>query len=308
MAAVAPILRRTLFAGELMHIGHVSARPASPAEQPLESQPCNVLVLPLAGVFAKHEGPRRRFIATANHAVLIAADHRYRVSFPGAIGDRCLTLRLSGAALARVLPEAAVRDGFDPAAFATHALLPPRAMLARSLLWRCLTRGEADPLCIEELAVTALAAALDAARLGSTPRSAATSAWRNETRTVVRQIERVKEAISVAPAHRWTLAALAELAGMTPFHLAHVFRREVAESVYRYVLRARLARALEAVLDGDGGLTQIALDAGFTSHSHFTARFRALFGVTPRELRRVACRSSLPALRKIVTARPIAPS
>jgi AraC family transcriptional regulator len=306
MAVAAPIVRRTLFAGELMHICHVSARPASSAEHPLESQPCNVLVLPLAGVFAKHEGPRRGFIATANHALLITADQPYRVSFPGAIGDRCLTLRLSGAALARVLPEAVVRDGFDPAAFATHALLPPRAMLARSLLWRCLARGEADPLYIEELGVTALAAALDAARLGSTPRRDG-SAWRNESQAE-RQIERVKEAISVAPGHKWTLAALAELAGMTPFHLAHVFRRGVAESVYRYVLRARLARALEAVLGGDGGLTEIAFDAGFTSHSHFTARFRALFGVTPHELRRVARRASLPALRKIVTARSVAPS
>jgi AraC family transcriptional regulator len=307
MAVAAPIVRRTLFAGELMHICHVSARPASPAEQSLESQPCNVLVLPLAGVFAKHEGPRRRFIATANHAVLIAADQPYRVSFPGAIGDRCLSLRLSGAALARVLPEAAVRDGFDLAAFATHALLPPRAMLARSLLWHCLARGEADPLYIEELGVTALAAALEAARLGSTPRRDVSCVWRNETQNE-RQIERVKEAISVVPEHKWTLAALAELAGMTPFHLAHVFRREVAESVYRYVLRARLARALEAVLGGDGGLTEIALDAGFTSHSHFTARFRALFGVTPHELRRVARRTSLAALRKIVTARSVAPS
>ena len=56
MAVAAPIVRRTLFAGELMHIGHVSARPVSSSEDPLESQPCNVLVLPLAGVFAKHEG------------------------------------------------------------------------------------------------------------------------------------------------------------------------------------------------------------------------------------------------------------
>jgi AraC-like DNA-binding protein len=307
MAVAAPIVRRTLFAGELMHIGHVSARPASSSEHPLESQPCNVLVLPLAGVFAKHEGPRRRFIATANHAVLIAADQPYRVSFPGAIGDRCLTLRLSGAALARVLPEAAARDGFDLAVFATHALLPPRAMLARSLLWHCLARGEADPLEIEELAVTALAAALDAARLGSTPHGDMSCARRNEGQTE-RQIERVKEAIAVAPEYRWTLAALAELAGLTPFHLAHVFRREVAESVYRYVLRARLARALEAVLGGDGGLTRIAFDTGFSSHSHFTARFRALFGVTPQELRRVARRASLPALRKIVTARSVAAS
>jgi AraC-like DNA-binding protein len=124
----------------------------------------------------------------------------------------------------------------------------------------------------------------------------------------VRQIERVKEAISVAPEHKWTLAELAVVADMTPFHLAHEFRREVAESVHRYVVRARLARGLEAVRGGRDGLTGIALDTGFASHSHFTARFRALFGVTPHELRRVARRDSIAALRKIVTARSAAGS
>lgn len=308
MPAPAAIVRRTLFTGELMAIGHVTARPTSTAIDPIETQPCNVLVLPLAGVFAKHEGPRQHFIATANHAVLVAANRPYRVSFPGAIGDRCLTLRLSGEALARTLPRAVVRDQFDLAAFAPHALLPPRAMLARSLLWHRLSRPEIDllePLEIEELGVAVLADALDAAHRGPARRAAARA---RRARRIVRPIERVKEAISVAPEHKWTLAELARLADMTPFHLAHEFRREVAESVHRYVVRARLARGLEAVLGGGAGLTEIAFATGFASHSHFTARFRALFGVTPHELRRVARRDSVAALRKIVTAQLAAAS
>jgi AraC-like DNA-binding protein len=58
------------------------------------------------------------------------------------------------------------------------------------------------------------------------------------------------------------------------------------------------------VLDGDDDLTSIALDAGFASHSHFTARFRGFFGCTPAALRRTASASRLADLRKIVTARP----
>jgi AraC family transcriptional regulator len=76
--------------------------------------------------------------------------------------------------------------------------------------------------------------------------------------------------------------------------------------VYQYVVRSRLARALDAVLDSGTDLTAIALDAGFASHSHFTARFRSLFGHTPLELRRgIRCvrRHDLARdLRKIVTA------
>ena len=38
--------------------------------------------------------------------------------------------------------------------------------------------------------------------------------------------------------------------------------------------------ALDAVLDCGDDFTTIALDAGFASHSHFTARFRSFFGFT----------------------------
>ena len=119
-----------------------------------------------------------------------------------------------------------------------------------------------------------------------------------------RAMERVKEAIAVAPSRKWNVARLAKLANLSPFHLCHVFRQMAGTSIYDYVLQERLAHALDAVLDGDDDLTSIALDAGFASHSHFTARFRGFFGCTPAALRRTATASRLAELRKIVTARP----
>ena len=50
-------------------------------------------------------------------------------------------------------------------------------------------------------------------------------------------------------------------------------------------------------------LTSIALDAGFASHSHFTARFRNFFGCTPAALRRMATAEQVGEMRKIMTAR-----
>ena len=60
------------------------------------------------------------------------------------------------------------------------------------------------------------------------------------------------------------------------------------------------------MLDSNLDLTSIALDTGFASHSHFTARFRAFFGLTPEALRRSAGSGSAAQLRKIVTAQPAA--
>jgi AraC-like DNA-binding protein len=273
------ITRRTLFDGELLRLGHVAARPPASRRQDLERQDCNVLVLPLAGVFAKHDAPRRHVIATPNHAVLIEAEKSYRISYPGGIGDECLTMRFPAAAL--------------PAAAESHALLPPALMLARSLLWRGCAANEWDPLEIEELALGLLLAVLERVGAGGANRL---------MRRHKQQAERVKEAISLQPERKWRLGELADLACLSRWHLARVFRAEVGESVYRYVLRARLAKALDAVLDPHADLSAIALERGFSSHSHFTARFRGLFGLTPTELRQSATSATAAEMRKIMTA------
>lgn len=327
--------RRTLFESEWLQVGHISVRPTSSECGEVEVSPLNVLALPLAGVFAKHDGPRRHGIATPQHGLLISAGRPYRLSFPGCIGDSCLALRFSSEALARVMPEAlagagaASGGGFDEEVFATQTLLPPAVMLARGQLWRRLASSgdEVDVLEAEQRAIDLLAAALGAAR----EQRAGAAAWRgdgaygergayeakgvrgtHEARGAVRTggatgrrmrpVARTVEAIGSAPERRWTLHELAALACVSPSHLAHVFRAETGLSVWGYVLRSRLARGLEAVLDSDAALTEVALDAGFASHSHFTAKFRALFGCTPQQLRRGAGRRAAHDLRRIATA------
>lgn len=295
-------VRRTLFDGGGLQIGHIAVRPVSSACGELEVSPMHVLALPLAGVFAKHDGPRQQALATPNHALLISAGRPYRLSFPGCIGDRCLALRFSSDTLARVMPEAQGVDGFDTGRFSPYTLLPPAVMLARSHLWRRFAHGDAvDPLEAEELGLRLLDAALHAAR----HRPASHRATAGGAARRLRQVERTVEAIWTQPERRWTLADLAAQAHVSAGHLAHVFRAEVGVSVYGYVLRARLARALDAVLDSHAGLTEIALDAGFASHSHFTARFGALFGHTPLDLRRGIDVATARQLRRIVTAREL---
>jgi AraC family transcriptional regulator len=50
------------------------------------------------------------------------------------------------------------------------------------------------------------------------------------------------------------------------------------------VTQLRLARAL-AELPHTDDLTTLALDVGFSSHSHFSAAFRRAFGMTPSQFR-----------------------
>lgn len=283
-------IRATLFEGDSLQIGQFEARPVSDACGDVEWQGSNVVVLPVSGVFSKHDAPGRHVIGTPSHAVFVAADTPYRISFPGAVGDRALTLRFGHALAADQLDS-------NNEGIASHGLLPPGAMLLRNLLWKRLESVEADEFEAEALGLDLLDISLRSMRTGSMTVQRSAQVRRR------RAIERVKEAVSLAPADSWNLAKLAKVANLSPYHFCHVFRQMVGTSIYDYVLQERLARTLDVIIDGGHDLTAIALDAGFASHSHFTARFRRFFGCTPTALRRVATTEHIAEFRKIMTAR-----
>ena len=79
---------------------------------------------------------------------------------------------------------------------------------------------------------------------------------------------------------RITLDAIAGTLGVSAFHLCRVFRRETGAPLHRHVLGLRVRASLEAVAR-DADLSGVALDAGFCSHSHFTAAFVREFGLSP---------------------------
>ena len=293
------VIRRVVFESSDFRVGHVVARPSSPECGEVECQNENVLVLPLAGVFAKHEDPRRRVVVTPNNAGLIATGRPYRISYPAGIGDRCLTLRFSDEVITKILPQAAMPRGSASPHLASSALLPPAVMLARSLLCHRLAAAQRDPLEVEELGSRMLASTLRAMLRDER------CDRRDDFGRSVRSIEAVKEAISLDPERKWTLHDLAQLANVSPYHLSHLFRQKAGVPVYRFVVRTRLAKALDAVLDTDTGLAAIAQDTGFASHSHLTTHFRDFFGLTPLQLRRRKNRAAATEVRKIMIAHKI---
>jgi AraC family transcriptional regulator len=283
------VTRRTLFESKTLQIGFFEARDVSEKCGEVERQSRNVVVLPLSGLFSKHDAPGRYVIGTPSHAVFIAADVPYRLGYPGAIGDRALILRFGNALAAED------RGGQGCEAPASSGLLPAEAMMLRNLLCARL-KSSADEFEIEVCGLHLLGMSLGATRsVDASMRRPTEARW-------TRSLQRVKEAVAIAPADKWDVEKLARIALISPFHLCRVFRRMTGTSIYRYVLCERLASTLEAVLDGED-LTTIALDAGFASHSHFTARFRDFFGCTPAALRHCARGAQVTELRKIVTAR-----
>ncbi len=79
------------------------------------------------------------------------------------------------------------------------------------------------------------------------------------------------------------LPMAAEVAGVSPSRLTHLFTREVGIPFRRYVLWWRMRRAAESLHDGRS-LTEAALAAGFADAAHFSRTFKAMFGMPPSAL------------------------
>jgi AraC-like DNA-binding protein len=138
------------------------------------------------------------------------------------------------------------------------------------------------------------------ARRGLPRRPAAASARARTEQDHTEIVEAAKAALTDAPGRRVTLADLARRVYASPFHLARVFRERTGFSVHGYQTQLRLRLALDALHDGCE-IGDLALELGFSSHSHFTSAFRASFGRPPSAVRGLG-RRGLRELRTFVEA------
>jgi AraC-like DNA-binding protein len=227
-----------------------------------------VVVIPRRGVFCVHRGSRE-VAADPNSVLLLGGGLDYRVSHPAPGGDDCTSLQF-----APELAEEAL--GSSPA---PHGLASPAAQLRAVTLTAGLARGTVEPLAAEESALALLA------ELAPSLNRAETAAPLGAAG--LRRVERVRSLLAAEPPAVWRLDGIARAAHCSPFHLARQFRAATGETVARYLLRLRLATAAERIAGGEEGLARLAVELGFSHHSHLSARFRAAFGVTPSETRKI---------------------
>lgn len=83
------------------------------------------------------------------------------------------------------------------------------------------------------------------------------------------------------------LQDLAQLVGMSPFHFSRMFKQSMGISPHQYLIQQRLERAKRLLKNSDRAIIDIALECGFSSHSHLSKQFRQLTGMTPNAFRRL---------------------
>jgi AraC family transcriptional regulator len=234
------------------------------------------VVFPYRGVYVRHLG-QDQAVAEANQVLFFNTAEGYRVSHPVPGGDASLTLVIGESQLRELAPRTLLRDGAMLAFRQQRLRIDARAQVLVALLRHSLRENIAESLEAESLALTLVQRALG-------PRTAHTAGA-----SVGRQrlVDRVKLVLSSDVARRWTLAEIAAEVRGSPVYLTQVFQQVEGLPLYRYQLRLRLARALDLLGQYDD-LTALSLDLGFSSHSHFSASFRQMYGRSPSEFRHSA--------------------
>jgi len=269
-----------------------------PADE--EHSTANHVVLMRHGAFCKHFG-RRSAAADVNQAVFFSKGSTYRVSHPAECGDRGTVF----APAPHVLDD--IVRPFDPSIdeapgrpfpFVTGPCEPDVFWRHRQLIRRLEEAPSApvDSLWADVTILQLLADVLEAAFVRQdVPRK------RHRNGTEADHTERAEAAKAHLAAHLGesvTLDDVARAVHASPFHLARVFRQRTGIPLHRYLTRLRLRASLERLADGESDLAGLALQFGFSSHSHFTGAFRTEFGRTPSEVRREAGPRALRQMSK----------
>jgi len=264
--------RTRLFQSSLGLVENLRCRGPRTRTSPAGFSPEFQVCLPYRGLFIWHVAGED-VVSDPNRVLFVSGGQAYRLSepLPGGYAELIVTPALE--LLAELLEIAA-------AGVRSHALFRGRSrradlrlQLLRARLLHRASAGTWDHLAAEELVVAILRCALQADAPAREPGGS--------TRRLIR---RTKEFVETNLSEPFRLSDVACAVGASPAYLTHVFRRFEGLPLHKYALQSRLARALVELPHADD-LTVLALDLGFSSHSHFAAAFRRAFGSTPSEFR-----------------------
>ena len=241
-----------------------------------EYSSATTLVFPYRGTYVRHLG-HDQAVAEANQILFFNAGEGYRISHPIAGGDASLSLTIHPLLLLEMTPPALLQEREKNRFRLQRLRVDARTQALVAMLRHSLRQRIAEPLEAESLALTLVQRALGP----RTSRAAGGSAGRQ------RMVDRIKLLLAGDLTRRWTLGDIAAEVKGSPIYLTQVFQQVEGMPLYRYQLRLRLARSLD-LLERFDDLTELALEVGFSSHSHFSAAFRQAYGRSPSEFKRSA--------------------
>lgn len=112
-----------------------------------------------------------------------------------------------------------------------------------------------------------------------------------DNQIATRNIERLKQILTYIHSHyqdKITLEDISEQVNICPSECCRFFKKNMQESLFDYLLNYRIEQSLALLSKGNGNITEIAVQCGFSSSSYFSRVFRERMGHSPREYQKLS--------------------
>ena len=232
-------------------------------------------VFVLQGIYQKRSSEGSAILDPSRVAVF-RKGQPYCITHPVEGGDRSIIVEFDPADLC-----AALDTEPDASGTALHRIPPTFAVTAPLILLAghlChgIRQAAQERLHIEEMAYTLLNyLSYITSRMGQSPPTVhVEKPCVFDVATVVSS--RFREKLSIG--------GIAQILEVSPFHLCRSFRAATGMTIHRYITTLRMSEAVHRLWSYRNNLTNLALDLGYSSHSHFSSAFRCFFGITPTQL------------------------
>ena len=285
---------RVVFESRLFRLGEFHLLPGDPRWR---SENCigpgAHIVFPGTAVRIAHAG-HMALVADANHVVFYRDGEAYRRELVDPRGDHCVFV----VPAPRLLAEAVEAAGGTAGVPFTHGPVDATSYLRQRVVAHHAAHApHPDPLLIEEELTRALGAVIAAAfrAQGARPRAA----------DRLDPVDAARATLAARYSERLSLDQVARDVHVSPFHLAHRFRARTGTGLHGYRTHLRLREALRRIAEPGVSLTDLALELGFASHSHFTDTFRRTFGRPPSAVRAAVRAHGSAEARRILEAAPV---
>jgi AraC family transcriptional regulator len=269
---------QTLFASSLVTVESYQnvGAPTAGAE---ESTAAHEIVLPRRGAFVRYDTTGKT-LADSNCVMFFRRDQPYQISYPIPGGEESTIFRLAPAVLQDILRmfDVSAADRHNPFA-ASHWFIDAKVRLRQYQLL-----NDNSDLASEEQILAFLGDILrQAAHYKGRPQPRKRTVTQHAHREIAHQIKIV---LAQRYSEKLRLSDIAAAVNSSPFFVCRLFKMETGMSIHQYVQRLRLMSALDHLAQyPQADLTELALDLGFASHSHFSTAFLRAFAVSPSGFR-----------------------
>jgi AraC-like DNA-binding protein len=95
------------------------------------------------------------------------------------------------------------------------------------------------------------------------------------------RVDRVIAVLKSDLAEPPALESLGRQVGCSPFYLSRIFSQHMGKTISQYIRQLRMEKAAELLRAGKLNVTQVAMEVGYSSSSHFSVAFHETFGCCP---------------------------